>query len=159
MRRMWPRALLNLATVVVAVALASATPARAGHTRFSFGFTFGFPAYAYPYYGPYYGYHPAYPYAYYPGWAAYPAPVGPPSAGFVRLKVRPEDAEVWVGHRRVGIADDFDGYPGYLVLRPGVRLLTLRRPGYRDVKLRVEVAAGVQLDIRRRMAPLGSAEP
>ena len=53
-------------------------------------------------------------------------------------------------------ADDFDGYPDLLPLRPGRRTVTLRSPGYEDLKLRLEIVAGTRIRIRRDMVPLDS---
>lgn len=130
-------------------------------SSFGFGFHFGYPYYGYPYYGyPYYGY-PAYvpwaPYPYYPSWVA--VPVAPPNVGFVDLKVEPEEAEVWIGGEAVGIADDFDGFPDLLALRAGRRTITLRHPGYRDLRLRLDVVPGAEIRVRRRMVPLPPAAP
>jgi hypothetical protein len=120
------------------------------HPRVAVGFNFGFPLY-----GPYYGYHPWGAYAVAPyGWV----PVPPPNIGFVDLDVRPEEAEVYVGGELVGIADDFDGYPNLLPLRPGRRVVTLRHPGYRDMKLRLGVEPGIEINVNRRMVPRSAPE-
>jgi hypothetical protein len=125
-----------------------------GRTHLHFGFSFGFPFHGHPYYG----FYPWYPYAYHlhyayypygPGWAAYAGDVG-----FVDLDVEPEDAEVWAGDWLLGTADDFDGYPDLLPLRAGRRIITLRHPGYEDLKLRLEILAGTRIRIRRDMVPL-----
>jgi len=121
----------------------------------SFGVHLGYPYYGYPYYGfAAYGYYPwvPYPYGAYPGWVGPPAP--PPSIGTVDLKVDPEEAEVWIGGALIGIADDFDGYPDVLALRPGRRTITLRHPGYRDMRVRLEIAAGADIHLRRRLVPV-----
>jgi hypothetical protein len=125
-----------------------------GRTRLHFGFSFGYPFYAYPYYG----FYPRYPPPYHP-YYAYP-PYGPGAVayggnvGFVDLDVAPEEAEVWMGDWLLGTADDFDGYPDFLPLRAGRRTITLRHPGYEDMRLRLEVAAGTRIRIRRDMVPL-----
>lgn len=120
-----------------------------GRTHVHFGFSFGYPFFGYSHFGYYPGY-PSYPYyPYGPGWAAYPA-----YAGFVDLDVEPEEAEVWLGDRLVGTADDFDGFPDLLPLRPGRRTITLRHHGYKELKLRLEVMADTKIRIRRSMVPL-----
>ena len=120
-------------------------------TQLHFGFSFGYPFFGYyPGYA-YYPYYPYFPYdPYGPGWGAYPA-----YAGFVDLDVEPEEAEVWMGDRLVGTADDFDGFPDLLPLRPGKRTIVLRHPGYEDLKLRLQVMAGTKIRIRRSMVPVG----
>jgi hypothetical protein len=126
--------------------------------RLSFGFSYRYPVYGYSYYG----FYPAYAYAYPPYYYGYYPPYGPgygdyaPDTGFVDLDVEPEDAEVWLGDRLLGVADDFDGYPDLLPLHPGRRTITLRYPGYEDLKLRLEIVAGTRVSIRRDMVPLES---
>ncbi|HEV8700039.1 MAG TPA: hypothetical protein VGV60_02070 [Candidatus Polarisedimenticolia bacterium] len=129
-----------------------------GRSQLRFGFSYGFPIYGYSYYG----FYPAYAYPYSPYYYGY-YPYGPgyyndyvPDAGFVDLDVWPEEAEVWVGDRLLGTADDFDGYPDLLPLRPGRRTVTLRSPGYEDLRLRLEIVAGTRIRIRRDMVPLES---
>ncbi len=169
MPAMRARRFLAVVVVLAASVLASGLDAspkrfhRGGHRRFapvhrsfiSFGFGFGYPYY--PYYGaPYYPYGYWAP-SYYPGWVG--VPVAPPNVGFVDLKVEPEEAEVWIGGEPIGIADDFDGFPDLLPLRPGRRTIVLKHPGYRDLRVRLDVVAGVEMHVRRRMIRASSTAP
>jgi hypothetical protein len=147
--------ILGIASLMAPAAWAHGRPHHHGHSRFSIGIGIGYPGwpgYYYPYAGWYYPY--AGWYYPYPGWvAAYP----PPYVGWVDLDIVPEEAEVYVGGTLVGTTDDFDGYPHYLALRPGTRVITLRHPGYEDMKLRLKVSPGVRVRVNRRMVESASS--
>jgi hypothetical protein len=152
--RTWVAAALALgaASLIPPLAWGHGGPHHHGHYGFSFGVGFGYPAWP-GYYYPYAGWHYPYPGYPYPGWvAAYP----PPYVGWVDLDVVPEEAEVYVGGTLIGTTDDFDGFPDYLALRPGTRVITLRHPGYQDMKLRLKVSPGVRVRINRKMVESAS---
>ena len=103
--------------------------------------------------GPAYHYHGG---VYAPGWWWYdPAwspgpwygegePVRLPQSrtAALDLDISPEDAEVLLDGQPIGIADDFDGFPDYLYLRPGHYQLEFRIPGYQSFRTDLEVEAG-----------------
>jgi hypothetical protein len=150
MARRWGMRALVLAIACVAATSAWAHgPGHRGGVHFWFGFVYGYPGWP-AYYPPYYPYPPwPYPYA---GWVAYP----PPYVDWIDLDVVPEEAEVYVGGALLGTADDFDGFPDYLALRPGTHVITLRHPGYEDLRLRVKVVPGARVRVQRRMAEIAS---
>lgn len=87
-------------------------------------------------------------------WAA-PYPAAPPDLAVVDTDVSPEDARVYLDGSVIGIADDFDGYPGYLLLEPGTYELEFALPGYEPEKVIVEARGGrfFSLDNRLRRTP------
>jgi hypothetical protein len=64
------------------------------------------------------------------------------SYGFVDLDVDPEEAEVLLDGQPIGIADDFDGAPDYLLLRPGSYTLEFRIPGFESWSVDLQVRRG-----------------
>lgn len=156
MRRSLLAAVVMILTGILSVQDAGAH----GHHRH--GHAYPGPYLAYPGYGFAFGFHFGYPYgpypwgpAYWPGYVGVPA--YPPPIGFVDLDVEPEEAEVHVGGAIAGIADNYDGFPDYLALRPGKRTLTFKHPGFQDLRIRVHVAPGMVIRIRRDMVPLPSS--
>lgn len=68
-----------------------------------------------------------------------PATVIVPSKGFVDIDVRPKNARVYVDDEYKGIADDFDGVPGYLELAAGRHRITLKKEGYEPISFIVTI--------------------
>ncbi|MBL8114099.1 MAG: PEGA domain-containing protein, partial [Acidobacteria bacterium] len=62
--------------------------------------------------------------------------------GRIDLDVSPEEAEVHLNGKYIGTADDFDGYPDYLYLKPGHYTLEFKLGGHVGVKKEVEVERG-----------------
>jgi hypothetical protein len=78
--------------------------------------------------------------------------------GGLDLNVKPKKTEVYVDGEFVGLAKDFDGYPGYLWLDKGCHEITLYRPGYQTWTQRFTVRTGLVIDVRVRMVE-GEAVP
>lgn len=134
----------------------------------------GYPYWHYrPYYYPYWGWSWGWgwgwrvPY-WYPFWYGAPYWVYPTPSYQVRhvatdlggldLNVKPKKAAVYVDGEYVGMAKEFDGYPGYLWLATGDYRVTLFMPGYRTVTHEFEIRPGQVFDVRIRMQP-GEAIP
>ncbi|MCB1007307.1 MAG: hypothetical protein KDB94_00275 [Acidobacteria bacterium] len=139
-----------LSILVLFVALAAAAPAQAGHVRIypSFGVHVG-GYWGYPYYwgGPY-------PYGWYggPGWGyprVYPNPAY--RNGALDTDVSPERAEVWVDGRKIGVADDFDGFPDYLWLEKGTYDVVFYLPGYKTIARQYSIYPGLVIDVEDKM--------
>ena len=62
--------------------------------------------------------------------------------GAVRLKVKPEDASVYVDGYYVGLVDDFDGAFQRLHLEPGQHHMEVRLPDYDDLSFDVLIQPG-----------------
>ncbi|MFH1176097.1 MAG: hypothetical protein V1750_01725 [Acidobacteriota bacterium] len=82
---------------------------------------------------------------YWPHWyvagAVTPARVSSEVAG-VDTDVEPEHARVYLDGELIGVADDFDGFPGYLLLKPGSYTLEFRLPGYHSETVEIEARPG-----------------
>jgi len=86
----------------------------------------GFGGYWYGYYGDY-------------GYGRYPARSG---EAIFDLDVEPEDAEVWLDGERIGIADDFDGFPDYLYVPYGRHRIEFRLSGHDSWSTSLKVEPG-----------------
>lgn len=121
-----------------------------GHGGIGFGWWGGYYS-PYSYYGPYggYGYYGRYPYSYRgyatPDWAA------------IDTDISPEEAEIYLDGRNVGIADDFDGYPDYLYLEPGQYRLEFRLEGYETRSIDIRARRGAKLDIDQKLRRIPGA--
>ncbi len=118
------------------------------------GWTWGHPWGYYPPYG--YGY--GYGYGYYPRAGAYAATPGY-GMGALDLNVRPKDAEVYVDGQYVGLARQYDGFPGYLWLEKGSYELAFYRPGMETVVRQFEIFTGLVLDVAIEMVPGNAVLP
>jgi len=87
---------------------------------------------------------------YYPGYGgAYSYDVGS-----VKLKVKPEDAEVWVDGYYAGTVDDFDGVFQALKLESGPYRIEIRKPGYETLTFDVRVQPERSVTFRGTMRPV-----
>ena len=74
--------------------------------------------------------------------------------GAVNCKVDPDKAVVYVNGQATGVADDFDGWPGYLKLKPGAYDLEFRLDGYETGRVKVTVVAGEIVKVRLMLKQL-----
>ena len=98
----------------------------------------------------YYGYGGGYGYG--PGWGRprdYPAPGE--SYGALDLDLSPERAEVWIDGQRVGVADEFDGFPEYLWLEEGTYDVAFYLPGFRTLARQYTIVPGRIVDVADRL--------
>jgi hypothetical protein len=158
--------LLLAAVVALALPAASALAApRAQHSGRG-GFHGGFRSGFRPYYGYYGGPYWAYRWGWY-GWPAYygyygyyRGPAGFVGANWASVKtdVDPEDARVYLDGKYIGTADDFDGWPDKLYLRPGHYRLEFRLSGYEPKVVEVNARRGTELKVedKLRKAPSGA---
>jgi hypothetical protein len=118
---------------VIALMLAMATPAVAGHwyggSRWGFGFGIG-PLWWGPWWGAPAVYEPV------------PGTTMRSDLAAVNTDVTPEHARVVLNGEVIGVADDFDGYPGYLYLKPGHYTIEFTLKGYRTEKMEIDAQAG-----------------
>jgi hypothetical protein len=136
-------------------------------THFSFGFGFG------AWFGPHHAFvvhRPTY------AWPAYPVlspyvvpyrtrvvyatqPTYQPVSGSIQVAVWPRSAAVYLDGVPVGIADDFDGWPGELEATPGQHTLTFVEPGYQSETLTISVVPGHSVRVNLRLARLPAGAP
>jgi hypothetical protein len=97
--------------------------------------------------GPYYGY----------GWGAPVAyqqvPVGDagPQLAVVDTDVEPEHARVILEGSLIGVADNFDGYPDYLYLKPGHYTVEFQLQGYASQKIEIDAQPGGYVPINLKL--------
>ena len=104
-----------------------------------------------------YGYSHGYSgYAYYPyghlSYASSPS-YADPYTGFMRLKVRPRDAEVFVNGYYVGVVNEFDGIFQRLRLEEGTHHIEIRHPAYFPLELEVLIVTGEKVTYEGRLEP------
>jgi PEGA domain len=114
----------------------------------------------YPYWGAYWGgwgwgwYGWGGPWYYGPGRVVvYTGPGGYRSGRFavVDTGVSPDEAEVYLDGKYIGTADDFDGFPDFLYLKPGKYHLEFRLAGYETLEKDVEVSAGQRIKVDKKL--------
>ena len=115
---------------------------------FNVGFGTGYPA-AFGHYG-----YSGYAYAPY-GYVGYnPRPShADPYTGFLRLKVQPRDAQVFVDGAYVGLVDHFDGFAQRLRLEEGTHRIEIRHPQYVPIEFEVLIVTGEKVTFEERMVP------
>lgn len=102
------------------------------------------------YYGPYYG--PFYP---------YPGPFVRHtrySVSAIRVRVKPDSAEVYVNGYYAGIVDDFNGAFQRLYVPAGEHQLEFRLEGHQTIRQNVYVGPGDTLEVVHQMQPLKPGE-
>ena len=113
-------------------------------------YSYGYYGHPYFYYGPY-GYH----YRYSPhvsvgigGGGSY---YSGEEMGALDLDIRPEKAQIFVNGEYVGVADQYDGYPGYLWLEKGTYDIVFFKEGYETISRQYSVYPGSVVDVGDRM--------
>jgi len=129
--------------------LAGARPRGRVTVSVGFGGTFGVPAHI-GFGGLYY------PAQYPPG--IYAPPPNRPYYAFVDTDIHPEEASLYLDGRLIGIADDFDGYPGYLAVKPGRHVLLLRYKGHHSLTFKLDLRAGEMVQLDRKLPELAPGE-
>jgi hypothetical protein len=71
--------------------------------------------------------------------------------------VQPARTQVFVDGYYAGIADDFDGNPGPLVLDTGAHIVELDEPGFETVRFDVRIDANRSIAYRRELTPVIAA--
>jgi hypothetical protein len=74
--------------------------------------------------------------------------------GAIRLKVKPEHAQVLVDGYFVGTVDNFDGVFQRLRLDPGPHRIEIRAPGYESLAFDVRIVPGETINYRAELRPL-----
>lgn len=79
--------------------------------------------------------------------------------GALDTDVSPERAEVWLDGRKIGVADDFDGFPNYLWLEKGTYDVVFYRPGFQTIARQYSIYPGLVIDVEDRMEPGEAIHP
>ncbi len=80
-------------------------------------------------------------------WAA--APRG--SWGIVKTEVQPQETELWLDGTYIGTADDFDGYPDFLYLKPGSYKIELRLVNYLPLPVDLNINSGQFVTLDKKL--------
>jgi hypothetical protein len=105
------------------------------------------------YYGGYYGAYDPW-YGWFPTYAPAPyAEGGPDETGGLRLKVKPNDASVYVDGFYVGVVDDFDNAFQKLKLEPGPHHIEIRSPQHRTLAVDVMIQEDFTITYRGELKP------
>ncbi len=65
--------------------------------------------------------------------------------------ISPEEAEVWLDGQYIGTADDFDGQPDFLYVKPGSYRVEFRAAGYEVYAVDLDVSSGQRVNLGTRM--------
>ncbi|MGH9867707.1 MAG: PEGA domain-containing protein [Candidatus Polarisedimenticolia bacterium] len=169
---------LILTSLILACLVAGGSPqaqtirghgAHSGHAHNGHSYYYRpYPYYPWYPYGPFYNYgffgYTYYPYAYPPRAQPYAyyggTPGGVPASdvGWIDTDVSPEKAQVYVDGKYMGVADNFDGYPGFLALKAGEHTISFKSPGRQTVSQTVDVPGGAMLNFDFNMAKPGKGE-
>jgi hypothetical protein len=84
---------------------------------------------------------PAWGYRYHPGYA------------MVDCDLDPEEALVILDGRELGEADDYDGFPSYLFIRPGAHVLEFRAQGRQPLVVSGAFSSGAFIRVDRELEP------
>ncbi len=120
-------------------------------SRHGYGY-WGYPRYWNPYWGFWtfnYGYGPGYGYGYYPP-LVYSNHRGY-RMGALDFNVHPKNTEVYVDGQYVGLAKQYDGFPGHLWLEKGVYEVALYKPGFETQTRTVKILTDLILDLEIEM--------
>lgn len=91
-------------------------------------------------YDPWYGFSPVY---------APSSSYGHEESGYIRLKVKPSNASVYVDGYYAGIVDDFDGTFQRLHLEPGPHRLEIRAADHQPLSLDVWITEDLTITYRK----------
>jgi hypothetical protein len=75
------------------------------------------------------------------------------------IDVSPEKAEVYIDGTRVGVADNYDGFPAYLWLDPGTYDLVVYHEGFKTLARQVTIYSGQVVDVDNHLPRGESVRP
>ena len=139
-------------------------------TNYRSSYGYGRSHYYYRGYRPYYYsfgfYGHYYPYIYWPGyydpyfyWGRYGYYHYQANTGAIDLNVKPKKAAVYLDGHFIGKVGEFDGFPGYLRLKPGTYELIFYLEGHETVRKVYRVNSGIVLRERFRLAAGNAIAP
>lgn len=71
----------------------------------------------------------------------------------IDVNIQPKDAEISLDGVVVGTADQFDGFPRFLVVNPGKHEVLARKAGFHSYRVTISVAPGQQVNLNKIMEP------
>jgi len=156
-----------VAVVVAALALAPSEAQARGHHGGGRVFVGGFYGFN-PYFGMGWGYGPYSPYW---GWGPYNAAYGYGASrvdtnaamiagvGGLDMKVKPNQAEVWVDGKYITESKNLDGSPSFLWMKEGTHQVQIRKGGYATFETQVDVQRGILKEFKLHLKPGDSGAP
>jgi hypothetical protein len=69
----------------------------------------------------------------------------------VDIDVSPGEARAYLDGRYIGAADNFEGDPDYLYLRPGSYRLEFRLEGYESLSIKIDAEPGAKIEVHRKL--------
>ena len=99
------------------------------------------------------------------GWGYYGYP-GYPRSGrvyggnwtAVKTDVEPDEAALYLDGKLIGTADDFDGFPDQLYLKPGRYALEFRLDGYESYSVTIDASGGRRFDVDYHLKKIPGAK-
>jgi hypothetical protein len=101
--------------------------------------------------GPGWGWGPYWGYGAPVGYQAVPVGGTAPELAVVDTDVEPEQARVLLDGTLIGVADNFDGYPDYLYLKPGHYTIDFQLQGYASQKVEIDAQPGGYFPIKFKL--------
>jgi hypothetical protein len=155
------RVIIALSMAALLVVASGAEAHRRGRTRVSIGFGVGWgPGWYGPgWYGPGWWGGGWWGPGWYGAWPAGAVVVGAPDLAAVDTDVSPERARVYLDGRLIGTADDFDGYPDYLYLKPGHYTIEFRLQGYQSQSAQIDAVAMARYRFKDKLVRIPGEQP
>ncbi len=69
----------------------------------------------------------------------------------IDVNIVPQSAEISLNGVVMGTAEDFDGFPNFLIVEPGTHTIYARAPGFKSYQVTVHLAPGEQVNLNKRM--------
>jgi len=104
------------------------------------------------------GYYGGYPGGYSGGSSSSSVPMKQDESGSLRIRVKPNNAKVYLDGSLVGTVDDYDGFTGHLAATAGTHQIELRADGYEPLTMTVNVEANKTLTTRASMKSIKSGK-
>lgn len=71
----------------------------------------------------------------------------------IDVNIQPDHAEISLDGVVMGLADDYDGFPQFMVVDPGTHTVRARCDGYQNYEVTIRVGPGEQINLNKRMDP------
>ena len=71
----------------------------------------------------------------------------------IDVNIQPDHAEISLDGVVMGTADDYDGFPQFMVVDPGTHTVRARCDGYQTYEVTIRLAPGEQINLNKRLDP------
>lgn len=69
----------------------------------------------------------------------------------IDVNIVPQEAEISLNGVVMGTAEDFDGFPNFLIVEPGTHTVHARARGFKTYEVTIHLAPGEQVNLNKRM--------